>query len=378
MRHAKTRWLVALLCLALSPTTALTQKMNRKESAASQEPLNKVQVLGWLTDKVFSQYLAMLADQRGIDFEPTEVYLESLRAAGAEDVLLAALLTAKYVRPSTAESTNRAKDPVLQHLERGAELTYKGDYAQAEEELRAAVALEPGSAALRLALFPALVAQRKADEALVEVQEAVRLQPNEAELHQKLSVALKHVIGDLEGAIAEQREAVRLEPEYSERHYNLGVVLQNKGDWDEAITEYREALRLQPDLVDAHFNVGAILEGIEGRGDLDAAISEYREELHLHPEHALAHFRLGSVLAMKGDPDGALVELREAVRLEPDNVRARLGIASTLAYKGKLGGALVELLKIPTVAGFALFVVVLITVLSIRRKHRKDRLTGAR
>ena len=62
--------------------------------AARPKALTRDQVLQLVAGHVPSQRAAALVEQHGIDFVPDEDYLETLRVAGAEDVLLDALRTA--------------------------------------------------------------------------------------------------------------------------------------------------------------------------------------------------------------------------------------------------------------------------------------------
>jgi sulfatase modifying factor 1 len=62
--------------------------------ALKPRPLTKEQVLQLVVGGVASQRAAVLVKQRGIDFMPDEEYLGTVRVAGAEEVLLAALRTA--------------------------------------------------------------------------------------------------------------------------------------------------------------------------------------------------------------------------------------------------------------------------------------------
>ena len=59
--------------------------------AARPKPLTKEQVLQLVAGHVPSQRAATLVKQHGIDFLPDEEYLETLRLAGADDTLIAAL-----------------------------------------------------------------------------------------------------------------------------------------------------------------------------------------------------------------------------------------------------------------------------------------------
>jgi tetratricopeptide (TPR) repeat protein len=76
-----------------------------------------------------------------------------------------------------------------------------------------------------------------------EVREALRLQPDRAELHCLLGglLAGNHLRGE---AIIEFRKATQLKPDYSEAHYSLGLLLPEVGDWDGALAALRKAKSL--------------------------------------------------------------------------------------------------------------------------------------
>lgn len=71
--------------------------------AAHPKPLTREQVLELVAGHVPSQRAAMLVNQRGVDFVPDEEYLGTLRFAGAEDVLLAAVRAAGEAVPAQLE-----------------------------------------------------------------------------------------------------------------------------------------------------------------------------------------------------------------------------------------------------------------------------------
>ena len=113
-------------------------------------------------------------------------------------------------------------------------------------------------------------------------------------------------------AVAARREAIRLQPDDADAHSNLGLALAAQGKLDEAIAEYREAIRLQPDSAEAHYNLGIALAH---QGKLDEAVAEYRTAIRLKPDYAEAHCNLGHLLRGQGDYAGALAMLRRGHEL---------------------------------------------------------------
>src|SRR5208282_450820 len=119
------------------------------EPASAKKPLNQVQVFALLAGQVPSHRVTMLVQERGIDFEPTDDYLQEVRLAGGEDELVSALKAAKVTKPATVDPAAQARQTeVRQHVARAGEF-YRGKrYADAEAELRAAVRLAPEDAEL--------------------------------------------------------------------------------------------------------------------------------------------------------------------------------------------------------------------------------------
>ena len=90
-----------------------------------------------------------------------------------------------------------------------------------------------------------LAAQRRREEALKSLREAVRLQPGFWEARYLLGVELA-LRGDIAGARGQFSEVVRLNPRYALAHLNLGVALANEGRIEDALAEFQETLRLDP------------------------------------------------------------------------------------------------------------------------------------
>src|SRR5208282_3037090 len=93
------------------------------EPASAKKPLNQVQVFALLASQVPSHRVTMLVQERGIDFEPTDDYLQEVRLAGGEDELVSALKSAKVTKPATLDTAAQARQAEVQrHVTRMAEL----------------------------------------------------------------------------------------------------------------------------------------------------------------------------------------------------------------------------------------------------------------
>jgi hypothetical protein len=70
---------------------AALRAANRPQPAAPKKPLDQVQVITLLAAQVPSHRVAMLVQERGIDFEPTDDYLQDVHLAAGEDELISGL-----------------------------------------------------------------------------------------------------------------------------------------------------------------------------------------------------------------------------------------------------------------------------------------------
>jgi tetratricopeptide (TPR) repeat protein len=118
-------------------------------------------------------------------------------------------------------------------------------------------------------------------------------------------------------AIADYDEAIRLNPEDADAYSNRGNAYFHKGDFDRAITDYDEAIRLNPEFADAYHNRGS---AYFHKGDSDRAIADYDEAIRLNPEDADAYSNRGNAYFHKGDFDRAIICRRipqQRIRLLP-------------------------------------------------------------
>ncbi len=168
----------------------------------------------------------------------------------------------------------------------------------------------------RKIFHPRQISRTSVDEAIVEMERALKLNPDDAEGHKNLGEALR-LQGRLRKAVAHLQQAVRLKPTDAEAYHNLGRALTRQRRWNEAILCYRQALRLKPDFAEAHKHLGDVYSR---RPDvaLDELIASFREAIRLAPDDAEAHNKLGCTLMDMGLQDEAISALRRACQLRPN------------------------------------------------------------
>ncbi len=162
------------------------------------------------------------------------------------------------------------------------------------------------------------------EEAVSELNEALRLNPGYVEVHNNLAVTYDK-LGKRDEAVRELQEALRLNPGYTEAHNNLGNVYAGEGRYEEAIKELEEAIRINPGYAVAHNNLGNIY-ALQNR--LTEALKEFQEALRLNPDYTIARSNLGNIYADMGRHEDALKEFQEVLRLDPEFPDAYHGIGS--------------------------------------------------
>ncbi len=133
-----------------------------------------------------------------------------------------------------------------------------GEFEKAEAAYRAAVELDPKSAASHYNLAIALKMKDQIEASKAEFQRALDIDPKLAEAHYSLGIA-DWQLGDLDGAVSQMKAAIAIRPDYAEAHYMLGITLKQNGDLDAAVVELKEAIRLDPTTPGPFNTLGQIL-----------------------------------------------------------------------------------------------------------------------
>ena len=113
-------------------------------------------------------------------------------------------------------------------------------------------------------------------------REAITLAENKVQLRRLVQQAVQlRSQARLDEAVAALREAMKLDPENSDLHREMGITFLLAKEWKRAKIEMIEAIRHDQSDADAHNGLGYALEKL---GDLDGALNEYRTASNLEPD----------------------------------------------------------------------------------------------
>ncbi|MBF0434854.1 MAG: tetratricopeptide repeat protein [Magnetococcales bacterium] len=132
--------------------------------------------------------------------------------------------------------------------------------------------------------------------------------------------ALCHMrLGHYELAISYWQQALKIKPDYAELHNNVGILLKNMKRYQEAETAYRKAISLKPEFSDASYNLGNLLKELRRYPEAEMA---YRRVLEIHNDDAGIYINLGILLQEMKRDDEAETAYRQALRIKPDSAKA--------------------------------------------------------
>jgi tetratricopeptide (TPR) repeat protein len=163
-------------------------------------------------------------------------------------------------------------------------------------------------------------------EAVKNFQKAVMLEPDSAQAHLNLGIALVDQF-DRPAAFKEFSEAARLDPELATAHYNLGRFFFETGKYEDADVELKSAIRLQPDYTNALYFL-ALTAKQENQPERSTDL--LLKVVALQPDNADAQYLLGQNLEHAGDNSGAIQHWKAAVQADPNHSQALYNLAKSL------------------------------------------------
>jgi tetratricopeptide (TPR) repeat protein len=175
--------------------------------------------------------------------------------------------------------------------------------------------------------------------AVIELDQALKLQPQLAEAHDAKGLA-RLAEGNPTAALADFQRAIELKPRLAEAHLGLGLALGQSGDLDSAAKEFRAALEIRPGYAEAHKRLGITLRRLN---DEKGALAEFGKAAQSDPADPESWYNLGLARKSSGDTAGAIDAFQRAIALKPDFEQARYNLGISLRAAGKQEAAQKEL-----------------------------------
>ncbi len=137
--------------------------------------------------------------------------------------------------------------------------------------------------------------------------------PDNSTVHEFLGAAL---LGEnnFEEAVTEIQAAIRLAAPYAPLHSDLASAFEALGRKDESLEQYRQAVQLDPHSIIAENGIGRLLTD---RGQFDEARGHLQRALELDPADALTYADLAFLAIRTGDYAGGLADANRGLDLDP-------------------------------------------------------------
>jgi tetratricopeptide (TPR) repeat protein len=192
-------------------------------------------------------------------------------------------------------------DDVDDHLLLGRLYRLASDQQKAEDELKTAVKLDPGS-----------------EEAVTTL---AMLYTDEGDTAHALQVL---------SAVPDAARSAKL-------YGALGAAYEQRKDYKDAIDAYKHAVVLDRDNLDA---IRGLAENLMEDGQLDASLEQYKVIVDSNPEDAQSYVRMSEIYRRQAKFDLALESLKKADTLVPDQAEVAYNMAAVYQAQGRYDDAI--------------------------------------
>jgi Tfp pilus assembly protein PilF/TRAP-type uncharacterized transport system substrate-binding protein len=210
----------------------------------------------------------------------------------------------------------RSPEDAQAYRDRGNALGRKGDTDRALVDHQQAIRINPNSASVS----PPIKTPSQPvdpgpsddlDRVIADLDRAIQRSPEDARAYRDRGNALGRK-GDTDRALADYQQAIRINPNDPAIFHDRGLMWQRKGEFDKAIVDFDRAVRMSFSDPEIYSDRGAAWFE---KGSYDRALADFDQALKINPALATAYVRRAGVFERKGDLERARANREQAARL---------------------------------------------------------------
>jgi tetratricopeptide (TPR) repeat protein len=164
------------------------------------------------------------------------------------------------------------------------------------------------------------------NKAIDSFRRAVQGEPQDKKNLDNLAIALLQratalvAQRDYDAAINDLNEAIKIKPDEVSSHRFRAYAYLSKGDWNNAVQDYSAVIRAAKNDPEAYERRAYVEMQLK---DYDRALADYSEAIKLKPNEAKYYQLRALILQTKGDFKAALADINKVLQLDPNNANAQ-------------------------------------------------------
>ena len=153
------------------------------------------------------------------------------------------------------------------------------------------------------------------DEAIVEFNEALKLNPSYAPAYNERGIAYALGNSQYNQASSDFTMAIERNPRYAIAYANRGHTYQMKGQYNKAVSDFNMAIEINPLYSEAYRNRGG---AYAYKGQYEKAISDYNKAIEINPKDVEAYANRGHAYLSEGQYEKAISDFTNVIEIMND------------------------------------------------------------
>jgi tetratricopeptide (TPR) repeat protein len=182
----------------------------------------------------------------------------------------------------------------------------------------------------------AYVDKKQYDAAVIQFKKALQVDPNYADAHYQLGLALLRQGNDkqhLTQGYFELNQAAKLDPKNLKARLEMGNLLWARTDFKKAAEQARTVLQQDPNSAEAYALLGTSLFAQKEPAE---ALEAYNKVIELKPNQASGYMNRGVLYASMRKDAEAEADFKKAISLDPKNLEGYANLSRFYQYKQDL------------------------------------------